>query len=181
MSHPFFNPFGEADSCSTCPTNQFATTSNNDDLSCCAIVTDGSCTTCNSAIASGCTAVTCDTGFVSFVVAVVSFYNARFIFMQEISFLIFPLIIISTTATVLYIFSTNLVLLVPILDVLHVPTKLVVLPVLPPHVVLSRPQKQYVQKLLQGIILLATLQLFVLQPVPQHVLAMLLVPLVFKP
>ena len=101
--------------------------------------------------------------------------------MQEISFLIFPLIIISTTATVLYIFSTNLVLLVPILDVLHVPTKLVVLPVLPPHVVLSRPQKQYVQKLLQGIILLATLQLFVLQPVPQHVLAMLLVPLVFKP
>ena len=99
--------------------------------------------------------------------------------MQEISFLIFPLIIISTTATVLYIFSTNLVLLVPILGVLHVPTKLVVLPVLPQHVVLSRPQKQYVQKLLRGIILLATLQLFVLQPVPPHVLAMLLVPLVF--
>ena len=180
MSDPFFNPFGEADSCSTCPANQFATTSNNDDLSCCASVTDGSCTACNSAIASGCTAVTCDTGFVSFVVAVVSFYNARFIFMQEISFLIFPLIIISTTATVLYIFSTNLVLLVPILGVLHVRTKRIVLSVLP-YVVLSRPQKQNVQKLLQGIILLATLQLFVLQPIPQHVLAMLLVPLVFKP
>ena len=81
----------------------------------------------------------------------------------------------------MYIFRLNLVLLEPILGVLHARTKRIVLPVLPQHVVLSRPQKQYVQKLLQGIILLATLQLFVLQPIPQHVLAMLLVPLVFKP
>ena len=35
MSNPELNPFVEADACSTCPSNQFAPTSNNDDLSCC--------------------------------------------------------------------------------------------------------------------------------------------------
>ena len=91
MSDPFFNPFGEADSCSTCPANQFATTSNNDDLSCCASVTDGSCTACNSAIASGCTVITCDTGFVSVVWLLLSLFPMQDLFlMQENSFLIHP-------------------------------------------------------------------------------------------
>jgi len=62
MSNPELNPFVEANACSTCPSNQFATTSNNDDLSCCATVADGTCTACTSAVASGCTAVTCTSG-----------------------------------------------------------------------------------------------------------------------
>ena len=62
MSNPELNPFVEANACSTCPSNQFATTSDNDDLSCCATVTGGTCTACTSAIASDCTAVTCNTG-----------------------------------------------------------------------------------------------------------------------
>ena len=61
MSSPELNPFVEANACSTCPSNQFATTSHNDDLSCCATVVDGTCTACTSADASGCTAVTCAT------------------------------------------------------------------------------------------------------------------------
>jgi hypothetical protein len=65
MSNPELNPFVEANACSTCPSNQFATTSNNDDLSCCATVADGTCTACASAVASGCTAVTCNTGKVN--------------------------------------------------------------------------------------------------------------------
>jgi hypothetical protein len=62
MSNPELNPFVETNACSTCPSNQFATTSNNDDLSCCATVAGGTCTVCTSAVASGCTAVTCYAG-----------------------------------------------------------------------------------------------------------------------
>ena len=64
MSNPELDPFVEANACSTCPSNQFATTSNNDDLSCCAAirVTDGTCTACTSADTSGCTAVSCIAG-----------------------------------------------------------------------------------------------------------------------
>ena len=63
MSNPELNPFVEANACSTCPSNQFATTtSDNDDLSCCATVAGGTCTVCTSAVASGCTAVTCYAG-----------------------------------------------------------------------------------------------------------------------
>ena len=62
MSNPELNPFVEANACSTCPSNQFATTSDNDDLSCCATVAGGTCTACTSAVASGCTAVTCNMG-----------------------------------------------------------------------------------------------------------------------
>jgi len=62
MSNPELNPFVEANACSTCPSNQFATTSDNDDLSCCATVAGGTCTACSSAVASGCTAVSCNTG-----------------------------------------------------------------------------------------------------------------------
>jgi surface protein len=62
MSNPELNPFVEANACSTCPSNQFATTtSDNDDLSCCATVAGGTCTACTSAVASGCTAVSCNT------------------------------------------------------------------------------------------------------------------------
>ncbi len=63
MSSPELNPFVEANACSTCPSNQFATTtSDNDDLSCCATVAGGTCTECTSALASGCTAVSCIAG-----------------------------------------------------------------------------------------------------------------------
>jgi hypothetical protein len=65
MSNSELNPFSKASACSTCPTNQFATTSDNDDLSCCAAVADGTCTACNSAVASGCTAVSCNAGKVN--------------------------------------------------------------------------------------------------------------------
>jgi len=66
MSNPELNPFVEANACSTCPSNQFATTtSDNDDLSCCATVASGTCTACNSAVASGCTAVSCNAGKVN--------------------------------------------------------------------------------------------------------------------
>jgi hypothetical protein len=66
MSNPELNPFVEANACSTCPSNQFATTtSDNDDLSCCATVAGGTCTACASAVASGCTVVTCNTGKVN--------------------------------------------------------------------------------------------------------------------
>ena len=64
MSNSELNPFSKASACSTCPSNQYATTTQlNDDLSCgCAGVTAGTCTACNSAHASGCTSVTCNTG-----------------------------------------------------------------------------------------------------------------------
>ena len=68
MSNPELNPFVEANACSTCPSNQFTTTtSDNDDLSCCATVAvaGGTCTACTSAVASGCTAVSCNTGKVN--------------------------------------------------------------------------------------------------------------------
>ena len=62
MSNPEQNPFDAGTSCSVCPANQFATTSNNDDLSCCAVVAGGTCTACNSAVADGCIDVACIAG-----------------------------------------------------------------------------------------------------------------------
>jgi hypothetical protein len=59
MSNPNQNPFVEGTSCSSCPAGQDGTTAAiNDETSCCATVTSGSCTACSSFLA--CTAVTCD-------------------------------------------------------------------------------------------------------------------------
>ena len=90
MSKPLLNEdtFNADNSCSACPAGQTAYSSDfNDDTSCvtcdankfdtngdatdgceagCAVVIDGTCDACSSTIASGCTAVTCNTGFVSF-------------------------------------------------------------------------------------------------------------------
>jgi surface protein len=65
MSSPNADPFSTATSCSVCLADQQGTNTDNDETTCCGAVpvTAGTCTACASALASGCTAVTCDFGF----------------------------------------------------------------------------------------------------------------------
>ena len=50
--------------CDACPSGQYGSTVQNDDTSCCALVPNGICSTCTTAVASGCTAISsCDTGY----------------------------------------------------------------------------------------------------------------------
>ena len=67
MSDPNDDPFSTATSCSVCPADQNGTDTENAATTCCGavLVTAGTCTACTSAIASGCTAVTCDVGYVN--------------------------------------------------------------------------------------------------------------------
>jgi hypothetical protein len=61
MSNPNQNPFVKGTSCSSCPAGQDGTKAAiNDEISCCATVTGGSCTACSSFLASSCNAVTCN-------------------------------------------------------------------------------------------------------------------------
>lgn len=62
MVSPESNPFVKADHCEICPTGT-NTNTDNDDTFCCAILTDGICTACDSSDPNSCTAVTCSPGF----------------------------------------------------------------------------------------------------------------------